>query len=421
MNPHTATKKHLILLTNHFPYGKGESFLENEINWLVDGFDQVVVITKEIETKDCRFSAPNFTSIQVNPISTKGEKIESVFLFLKNFSLALWCLYQEVLNLKSIRKKISIRVIKKAFHDLFKALVLAKQIEKTIISKQLSGTVLVYSYWFTSSALATIFVAPKSISVKRIARAHGSDLNPTLHADQYLAFRKIIASKLDKVYSVSDFGANILNELIGQKLSAKIEIAKLGTVMPTTLPTRIKDQGFLLVSCSNLIPLKRIHLIIEALSLLNDLQIHWIHFGDGPLQGELEELASQHLNHDKYEFRGYIKNADLMKFYEQNFVDLFINTSMSEGLPVSLMEAQSFGIPCLATDVGGSREIVSKVTGKLLSKEITPLEISNSIRELLLLSSDQKEVLRKNCISNWREHFNAETNFSNFTNKILNP
>jgi len=52
---------------------------------------------------------------------------------------------------------------------------------------------------------------------------------------------------------------------------------------------------------------------------------------------------------------------------------LFINTSSSEGIPVSMMEAQSFGIPILAMDVGGVREIVGPQTGRLLQQDDPPL------------------------------------------------
>ena len=44
-------------------------------------------------------------------------------------------------------------------------------------------------------------------------------------------------------------------------------------------------------------------------------------------------------------------------------VDLFLTVSANEGIPVSIMEAQSFGIPVIATDVGGISEIVNNVNG----------------------------------------------------------
>ena len=48
----------------------------------------------------------------------------------------------------------------------------------------------------------------------------------------------------------------------------------------------------------------------------------------------------------------------MLDYYKNNIIDIFINLSASEGIPVSIMDAISFGIPCIATNVGGTGEIV---------------------------------------------------------------
>ena len=63
---------------------------------------------------------------------------------------------------------------------------------------------------------------------------------------------------------------------------------------------------------------------------------------------------------------GHYPNEELLRYYGSNHVDLFINTSSTEGVPVSIMEAQSFGIPVIATDTGGVKEVVTEGTGSLL-------------------------------------------------------
>lgn len=49
---------------------------------------------------------------------------------------------------------------------------------------------------------------------------------------------------------------------------------------------------------------------------------------------------------------GYIANKDLLDWYKTNKPSIFINVSSSEGVPVSIMESMSCGIPTIATDVG---------------------------------------------------------------------
>ena len=71
----------------------------------------------------------------------------------------------------------------------------------------------------------------------------------------------------------------------------------------------------------------------------------------------------------------------------------FINVSSSEGVPVSIMEAMTFVISVITTDLGGNTEIVNEQNGWLLPKEIYPI----SIKELLLsvFSMNQSEISRK--------------------------
>ena len=133
-----------------------------------------------------------------------------------------------------------------------------------------------------------------------------------------------------------------------------------------------------IVSCSNLIPLKRIDLIIKALSLVNaGKDIEWKHFGDGILRQELEELANTWLSGKiNFSFMGHYPNKELLEFYNTNRVDLFINASSTEGIPVSIMEAQSYGIPVSQTDTGAVREIVVAGTGSLIPVDATPSDLA---------------------------------------------
>jgi glycosyltransferase involved in cell wall biosynthesis len=76
--------------------------------------------------------------------------------------------------------------------------------------------------------------------------------------------------------------------------------------------------------------------------------------GDGPLRGGLEELSRQLGLMDDTVFVG--QTDSVLSYYRE--ADLFVLPSLSEGLPLSLLEALSCGLPAIATAVGGSREIV---------------------------------------------------------------
>ena len=97
-------------------------------------------------------------------------------------------------------------------------------------------------------------------------------------------------------------------------------------------------------------------------------------------------------NNIKINFLGKLEKEKVMNFYLTNHVDLFLNTSISEGIPVSIMEAISFGIPILATNVGGTKEIVNNTTGFLIDAEFKPENIAEIIDNRLngLLTTEKK-------------------------------
>jgi len=94
-----------------------------------------------------------------------------------------------------------------------------------------------------------------------------------------------------------------------------------------------------------------------------------------------------------------------------------VNVSSTEGIPVSIMEAISCGIPVVATKVGGNPEIVQEQNGLLLSPNPTP----NEIARIFLHICDTPgftDKMRRESRRIWRERFNAEKNFSAFSEKL---
>ena len=74
------------------------------------------------------------------------------------------------------------------------------------------------------------------------------------------------------------------------------------------------------------------------------------------------------------EMLGHISNPDLMQLYADSQVDLFLNSSSKEGVPVSIMEAMVRGVPTVAPDVGAIREVV--LPELLLPADLTPQDLA---------------------------------------------
>ena len=83
-------------------------------------------------------------------------------------------------------------------------------------------------------------------------------------------------------------------------------------------------------------------------------------------------------------------NEEIHKYYVSNCIDMTINLSTTEGVPVALLEALAYGVPIIAADVGGNCEIVDENTGILLDKDPTQESIKESIIQLIEMTSIEK-------------------------------
>ena len=180
------------------------------------------------------------------------------------------------------------------------------------------------------------------------------------------------------------------------------------------------EDKITILTCSSVVPVKQMHFIPEILSKVKS-KVKWIHIGDGPLFNEIVELTKAKLDgleNVEYEFKGKYANSDVISFYQNNKVDLFLNVSKSEGLPVSIMEATSFGVPVIATDVGGTHEIVDKGNGYLLNPTDFVDEAAKIIDDFAKLTKEEKIQMRTNSRNKWEKQFNIEEQSKQFYEKL---
>ena len=245
------------------------------------------------------------------------------------------------------------------------------------------------------------------------------DLYESRNKSNTIPFRDLVFKKIDKVFPCSKDGADYLI----QKYSLwrdKIEVSYLGTIDYgiQTMPQN-HDEDFHIVSCSNLIPLKRVHLIAEALAMLNNRQvenIHWTCIGDGPELERITAILTSNSIISQVEMKGRISNKEVVEFYKSSYCDLFINVSTSEACRY-LMEAQLWH-PGNTTDVGGTREIVDNSCGTLLSQDISSGELATIIENYYSLNEESLQEYRRNARHNWEKLFNADNNYKKFILEI---
>ena len=158
---------------------------------------------------------------------------------------------------------------------------------------------------------------------------------------------------------------------------------------------------------------KRVHKIVDAVSAVTDVALEWTHLGGGPLLEQVQEQANNELKgklNISFHFPGVKTNKEVHDYFSSQCVDLFVNLSESEGLPVSIMESMSYGIPVIATDVGGTCEIVNEKTGFLIPKDFQPQKVAEIITNFSLLSIEEKQKYREAAYEMWESKFDGEKN-----------
>jgi glycosyltransferase involved in cell wall biosynthesis len=404
--------KYLVILTKQFPYQWREQYVAHELAALAGQFDKVFIYPHDhYQKKDViRFDLPKGVEvIDLNQQLVPAPRHKVVFSFLGAFIGELFCSKRKWYQIKAWRRFYSIYATQYALGEML----MTWQRKQGIAGKE----VLYYSYWMSASALCLGILKRRGSISGFITRAHSVDL---YHEDWGLLrdehsvppFRCLKERNASRIYPISNHGLVHLKE-------RGVEADRLATrylgVLDVGLGPVPGEDIFTLVTCSGIDDNKRIHLLGEALSRLNK-PARWIHFGDGPLREQALKSVTSKLVH--FECRGQTSNDDVRAFYAKEPVHCFVNLSIVEGLPVSIMEAISHGIPVIATAVYGVPEIViNGYNGATLPVQFTN-ELIDEALMLFMTNSAQMATMRANARTRYEELFNAEKNYNEFAKEI---
>ncbi len=408
----------LILLTIGYPHPKRDVFVGNEIDILSRFYDKVYIVpiwpgkvlpkklknlkqyiqNLKVEVADIRFGLREI--LLLNPKLVRlmiKEALKAVFSP-KSFSyrlLNLWMIFRW-----TFLTNITIANIKRLIKEY----------------NLLPQDTILYSYWFHFLALSTALCnQPFALKVSRV---HGSDLYEEIYPQPC---KKFILENIDKVFACSKMGADYINK---RYQTNKAEVSYLGTFNKHNVNIdKKKDEIFKIVSCARLAPVKRIDRIVDSLEKIDSVKILWTHIGDGELLEKIKSYAQEKLGKKRniqFKFLGFMKNEDILSLYAKENFNLFVNTSQSEGLPVSIMEAMSYGIPVVATDVGGTKEIVKNgINGFLLDKNFSDFDLASLIERFATMSEEDYKKFCYGARKTWEENFNAQKCYEDFAKRLL--
>ena len=405
-------KKRLLLITNGFPFGESErGFLSEEARLLAEQFDLLVLAPENQEEllypvegilRIARYSYSSFRQ------SRQFRALPRVFQ---------WTALHEAWSLaKRNRFAHPVRDLRQTLYHRFNVWEMEEKIEKLVREENID---IVYAYWCCEYAVAAAFQKKRFPNLKVIIRFHGMDLYNERTCINWQFFRKEIARYADGLVFACEYGRAYFQEHWGKQYAQKMHVCYLGSPDRGMLEYRPADE-LRVISCSNLIPLKQVELIIEGLALLPEtVRVTWDMFGDGIERKKLEALAQarfQNCPHIHWKFHGFVPNASLTEAYKAVNPNLFITTSSTEGgAPVSIQEAFSMGIPAIGTTVGGIPDLIMDGrTGFLMPQQAEPADVAAAVMKYASSPAAQKQQMAAAARRHWVQKFNAKENAARF-------
>ena len=391
--------KSLILFTRTYPY-KGEEFINEEIIQLSNYFHKIYLVPLE-NYKNKRSLPNNVCLVELN--LTNNHKTMQVIR--KDFFLIVNILCRNI-YFKSIRvnfKRISL---------LLRLISKSKVLEEWVHKNKLNNEIF-YSYWLDEWAtILSILKIKKSIK-NFFSRAHGFDLYDYRYKTKKIPFRDFQLKNINKLFFISKDVISYFKKNFSA-FNSKYQLSYLGT----------KDYGLSkynpaieisILTISRIDKNKQLHKLIEVFKSVKKSVI-WTHFGGGELEKKIRLLSKELPNNISVNIYGETEHKKMIKIIKNTHFDIFINVSKFEGLPVSMMEALSFGIPIFATKTGGVQEFFKDDVGKLYSANFKEQLIFDL--EVFKESNFSSKKIRENCRKLWEENFDSKTNYLIFAQEI---
>jgi glycosyltransferase involved in cell wall biosynthesis len=409
----------IYLFTNHFPYGNKETYLVEEVKCLSNYF-KVIILPKTILSE--KREVPDNVSVdlsycELNNVKNRLRDYISIFFIERKLML------NEFINRPAVL--FSLAKLKKLFASLI-LVSRSQSLASSIIDDNENRHLIFYSYWSGPSVIGFKRAIKNTNWIKVISRTHGADLYEERAFLKYKPLHKYVFRSLDRIFPISADGKNYLLRFDKRLKEQTIIVSYLGVKLLSNHNWNRNENEFHIFSCSNIIRLKRVDLIAKSILLLSkkaemvNIKIVWNHFGSGDEENMVKSIIEMQRKNTNLSctMHGSVSNSKVYQFLINQFVDVFINLSDSEGLPVSMMEAQSFGIPVIATDVGGVSEIVNSSNGFLLNKDTDSIQVAEVLQKLYNLKEEDYKRLRKASFQNFYYKFNADKNYFDFTEKL---
>jgi glycosyltransferase involved in cell wall biosynthesis len=409
------SKQFLIFVSRDFPYGFREPYVEDEINEFSQHYHKVFLMVPflgaERRKEKIRKLPDNVVIIQVPTQRGFFSRFtDLLFLFTKLF----WK------ELSFQRKEHHLSINRQRFRDVLGYLGSAFYFKK-ILTKFLKSNHIpfkkttFYSYHLSEFTLAMLWIKRRH----RVAGVYSRFIlqDDELHSkfSAFQPFRRYILNKINAVFSVSNLGRDYLFDQAGPGAPPNILVHRLGVRKVQPIVTSRENGVLKILTVSFLEKHRRIALLVEALEMAEHLEIEWHHIGDGNDQQNMKQFAFNHLFNKpnvKFRFTADLNTDQVYEIIQQDRPHVFISLSQHEDIPVSILEAFSFGIPVIAANVGGIAEVLQNgVNGILLSANPTAAELVEALNFMVQMDTKGYRNFSNSALATYEQFAQVENNY----------
>jgi glycosyltransferase involved in cell wall biosynthesis len=297
---------------------------------------------------------------------------------------------------------IAVSVIDERAHSLFR---LAAEARRLVTD---TSPVILHSHGYKENMVA-FAVSRLNSAVRLVATQHGW---PEVYGRRFdLKYRLmnrlnlfVTARFFDRLVCVSEDMKRILIRKSG-KAGRRAEVIRNGIDVHTDARERKRKKAFVIGSCGRFVPVKDYPFLVAIAASIRERKGRLLFklAGDGPELDRVKALVKSHRLEDTFSCVGPVDNMD--DFYRG--LDLYINTSLHEGIPVSVLEAMLHGLPVVAPRVGGLVEVISDGIEGYLIDERDPSRYGDRCLELMA-DHDRYNEMSRAAVAKVTTSFSAE-------------
>jgi glycosyltransferase involved in cell wall biosynthesis len=253
---------------------------------------------------------------------------------------------------------------------------------------------LIDAHYFYPDGVAAILLG-RRFGKPVVITARGTDVNLI---SRYRLPRAMIRWAAGHAAGMITVARALKDELVGLGVPAgRIEVLRNGVDLQLFRPVdregwrrRLGFRRATLLSVGNLVPLKGHDLAIQALRLLPEMDL--VIIGNGPERAALGALARGPGVGDRVTFAGTLGQEDLRHYY--GAADALVLASSREGWANVLLESMACGTPVIASNVGGTPEVVTAPEAGLVMEERTPEALAQAVQRLFARYPDRGATRR---------------------------